>query len=76
MHLLCAPSKVLVVDYQNGHHLFNFLCGPPGIGPSHAGSGLASCCFSYWDLSKQDSEGRKSAYAGARCCPWHRETDL
>lgn len=41
--LLCAPSKVLVVEYHNSHHLFNFPRGPPGVVPSRTGSGLASC---------------------------------
>ena len=43
MWSLCAPSQVLVVDGQNGLHLFHLLSLPLWIIPSHTGSGLALC---------------------------------
>lgn len=41
VHLLCAPSKVLVGDYHSGNLLPDFLSLPLWVAPSHAGSGLA-----------------------------------
>lgn len=79
MHLSCAPSKGLVVDDRNGHRLFNFLYGPPGIVPSHARSGLAlRLAVATSTLANKTEEAEKApAHRGLLShCSWNPDINI
>lgn len=79
MWALCAPSQVLVLDSQNGLHLFHLLSLPLWIILSHTGSGLVLClALAPGTLAKKlaKAENVPTCWGFLSCCPWMQDIQI